>query len=88
MAAPENSTKIIALPLPLHDFLVELMHRATQQGLIVPDELPYAAALWDRIKNAQTIAAPPKPAPEVEDPRPPLPLAEVVAGRGDASLLD
>ena len=32
--------------------------RATQEGLIAPDELPYAADAWVSLKRAQAVAIP------------------------------
>jgi len=55
------SYKVISLPDPLHEFLTELMTRVVREGLIAPDELGYAAALWDRIRNAQVIVPPAEP---------------------------
>jgi hypothetical protein len=89
MSAPETGTKIIALSIPLHEFLMELMHRATERGLIVPDELPYAAGLWERIKTAPTV---PAQVMAKADPSPGAQAApQVGEGEGvsaQASLLD
>jgi hypothetical protein len=56
-----TSFKVVTLPDPLHDFLIEVMNRVIAQGLIVPDELSYAAQLWSRIKAAQVVTTPPPP---------------------------
>lgn len=49
---------VITLPPAEHQFLQELMNRVTREGLLVPDELPYAASLWTRIRQAQTVEIP------------------------------
>ena len=70
MSASNTPIKVVSLPEPLHAFLSEVMNRVVQEGLLVPDELGYAAALWDRIRMAQTVAPPtPEQAePAAEDP--------------------
>ena len=55
MAAPKQTFHVITLPSPLHPFLMELVNRVTREGLLVPDELPYAAKLWECIKTAQAV---------------------------------
>lgn len=62
MADPKTY-RVITLPEPLYAFQVELMERVVREGLIALDELPFASALWDRIKAAQTVAVPEAPAP-------------------------
>ena len=52
---------VITLPTLEYQFLQELMARVVHEGLIVPDELPYSASLWTRIKQAQVVMS---PAPE------------------------
>ena len=49
---------VITLPTLEYQFLQELMARVTREGLLVPDELPYAASLWTRIRQAQTVEIP------------------------------
>ena len=55
MTQPQH---VITLPPLEYQFLQELMNRVTREGLLVPDELPYAAALWTRIRQAQTVEIP------------------------------
>jgi hypothetical protein len=42
------------------------MARVVHEGLIVPDELPYSASLWTRIKQAQVVT-PPAPEEQPEE---------------------
>ena len=50
--------RVITLPDPLHAFLEEVLTRVVREGLLVPDELPYAAGLWERVRGAQAVATP------------------------------
>ena len=59
MAAPVRRYKIVTLTEATHGFLGELITRAVQGGLLVPDELGYAADLWDGVRNAQLVVPPP-----------------------------
>ena len=59
MAAPVRKYKVVMLSEATHGFLQEVMTRAVGSGLIVPDELGYAADLWDGIRNAQLVVPPP-----------------------------
>lgn len=49
---------IVSLPQVEYQFLQELMTRVTREGLLIPDELPYAASIWTRIRQAQTVMPP------------------------------
>lgn len=55
MTQPQH---VITLPPLEYQFLQELMNRVTREGLLVPDELPYAASLWTRIRQAQVVEIP------------------------------
>lgn len=59
---------VVSLPQVEYQFLQELLTRVTREGLLVPDELPYAASIWTRIKQAQTITP---PSPEDQEPQAP-----------------
>jgi hypothetical protein len=63
MTQPQH---VITLPPLEYQFLQELMARVVHEGLIVPDELPYSASLWTRIKQAQVVT-PPAPEEQPEE---------------------
>jgi hypothetical protein len=69
-----RSYRVITLPEPLYGFLSEMMDRVVREGLLVPDELPFAAGLWDRIKGAQVVAVPTASGSEGAEPPAPLHL--------------
>ena len=46
---------VVTLTEPEFEFLKELVTRAVRNGMIEPDELPYGAAVWSRIKQAQVV---------------------------------
>lgn len=51
-----------------HSFLYDLFVRATNAGLIAPDELTLAGGVWDAVKHPQVVDTPdtPRPLPPVE----------------------
>lgn len=61
MADPKTY-RVITLPEPLHAYLTEIVGRVVTEGLLVPDELPYTSALWEKIKTAQVVEVPQAPA--------------------------
>ena len=55
---------VITLPTLEYQFLQEMITRVTREGLLIPDELPYAASVWTRIQQAQPVTPPPPEEPE------------------------
>lgn len=51
-----------------HSFLYDLFIRATNAGLVAPDELTLAGMVWEAVKRPQIVDTPdaPRPLPPVE----------------------
>jgi hypothetical protein len=52
---PENTMMVVALKPRFYEYLGEIFSRAMANGLIAPDELTEAHAVWGAYRRAQAV---------------------------------